>query len=373
MFIDPAEFEASAKVTQVITSQHIIMIMSMIALIIIFSLFSFLLSRKNLHQSEDLIFNESNLYYVTLLLFAIFAIANIVLFRNFLLDPTNIYRAIFLGEYLGRDLVDTSNLSSFVNLVLPLTILSISGILNTNNKIYYFIIFIVFLSCLLRAFLNYERLAIIEFFIAFFTTYIFFRGLPKYLSSSGAIVLPILLVVFFGIFEYFRSWNFYQYYYDNFWQFSYDRVVLYYLTALNNGAIFYEYSDLSVPYFSIISLWQFPLINLESVFSINPDFKNLLYIYGNPEFNNVAGIFALLIDYGFLISIILVSIYGLISGYIYESYNKNNLSGLLFFPLILLSTLEIIRIAYLGIPRSFISIIILIVIYLSKNYLIKKF
>ena len=173
LFIDPAEFEASAKVTQVITSQHIIMIMSMIALIIIFSLFSFLLSRKNLHQSEDLIFNESNLYYVTLLLFAIFAIANIVLFRNFLLDPTNIYRAIFLGEYLGRDLVDTSNLSSFVNLVLPLTILSISGILNTNNKIYYFIIFIVFLSCLLRAFLNYERLAIIEFFIAFFTTYIF--------------------------------------------------------------------------------------------------------------------------------------------------------------------------------------------------------
>ena len=128
------------------------MIMSMIALIIIFSLFSFLLSRKNLHQSEDLIFNESNLYYVTLLLFAIFAIANIVLFRNFLLDPTNIYRAIFLGEYLGRDLVDTSNLSSFVNLVLPLTILSISGILNTNNKIYYFIIFIVFLSCLLRLF-----------------------------------------------------------------------------------------------------------------------------------------------------------------------------------------------------------------------------
>ena len=35
LFIDPAEFEASAKVTQVITSQHIIMIMSMIALIII--------------------------------------------------------------------------------------------------------------------------------------------------------------------------------------------------------------------------------------------------------------------------------------------------------------------------------------------------
>ena len=59
LFIDPAEFEI-IKVTQVITSQHIIMIMSMIALII-FSLFSFLLSRKNLHQSEDLIFNESNL------------------------------------------------------------------------------------------------------------------------------------------------------------------------------------------------------------------------------------------------------------------------------------------------------------------------
>ena len=114
-------------------------------------------------------------------------------------------------------------------------------------------------------------------------------------------------------------------------------------------------------------MWQFPLINLESVFSINPDFKNLLYIYGNPEFNNVAGIFALLIDYGFLISIILVRIYGLISGYIYESYNKNNLSGLLFFPLILLSTLEIIRIAYLGIPRSFISIIILIVIFYQKT------
>ena len=102
---------------------------------------------------------------------------------------------------------------------------------------------------LMRSMFLAQRLALIEITVPgvlFFVHYRARRGGPIELFLMG--VFPIisvgLMIGLFGLTEYFRSWaDFFKTQDINFWHFIIARMLTYYYTALNNGAILLKVSD----------------------------------------------------------------------------------------------------------------------------------
>jgi hypothetical protein len=84
-----------------------------------------------------------------------------------------------------------------------------------------------------------------------------------------------LVVLFFAMGEYFRSWvNFYADRWDSYWGFALSRLAAYYMTALNNGAgMFENYDTLYMPLNTADWFWKFPIEivpgGMPALFNIN--------------------------------------------------------------------------------------------------------
>src|SRR5262249_44995196 len=100
-------------------------------------------------------------------------------------------------------------------------------------------ILVVVVLAMGRALLWAERLAVLEVLIPWGVTTAAFYRFKTPNGSRFAMLLPILgpFLLFFAFAgtEYFRSWRFYQNYYDSIWQFSYERLMTYYAVASNSG------------------------------------------------------------------------------------------------------------------------------------------
>jgi hypothetical protein len=149
----------------------------------------------------------------------------------------------------------------------------------------------------------------------------------------------------------------------------------YYLTALNNGAgVIKNFSSNTLDFqYSLAWIYKFPLFGkmLRDYLGANNTLNIFLDKYGDREFNNLAGIFALYYDFGFIGACIVMIFLGIIIGLVYRLYSLNSLIGILFYPSFFIFILEILRIFYLGesriIPIIFLSLFLLFLGKINKR------
>jgi hypothetical protein len=175
------------------------------------------------------------------------------------------------------------------------------------------------------------------------------------------------MLLFFGSFEYFRSWRYYQREFDSYAEFTVWRVSGYYTTAHNNGVMALETQDpLPLPYNTLRHLWWFPYLSktplgYEKLTGVDPYASTQLMLerYGTPELNNEGGLWQPALDYGVAGFFVFWFLYGAVGGRLYRSYLSGRLAGVLIYPFIFLSILEIPRYLYLTHPRSFLPLVLL--------------
>lgn len=218
-----------------------------------------------------------------------------------------------------------------------------------------------------RAVIVSERLALIELMVP--TAILLLRGkvmgqsvMP--ITRTGLQLAPILAVIglfiTFGFFEYFRSWQFYKDQYNSIVEFTAERILGYYATSHNNGAMAFIHRDAApFPYFSLQMLWEFPLVDKTPL-----GYKNLMGFegekwqfdllenYANPELNSYGGLFWPAVDFGGIGFLVYWTIFGYCAGKTYRGFLIGTAIGMFFFPLIFLAILESPRFLYLSTVRG---------------------
>ena len=231
---------------------------------------------------------------------------------------------------------------------------------------------IVFVLAMVRALLNSERLALIELLVPFVVATIWLRPatsrLVRGLTRLAPVVGACLLYMFFAVSEYFRSWSqFYAGSESSFWGFIGLRLMGYYTTALNNGALLWTVGkplDVQTPIFTLSTLWRFPLLkdllpplfpSLSLAFSNVPDtnYMQLLLSSANPEFNNPSGIFCPILDYGIAGGLLYWLLCGMVCGYLYKEFKLRSVAGIFLYPPLFISLIEATRVLYWADARFF--------------------
>ncbi len=220
---------------------------------------------------------------------------------------------------------------------------------------------LVILLAVLRAFLWSERLAVIEVLVPMGVTaaafYRFRSAQGSRLATVLPIVGPILLYFVFTGTEYFRSWRFYQDYYDSIWQFTYERLMTYYAVATNSGIGLLEESRNWPQYtgrFVFDWAWTMPklghILN-DTLGNVRNDFDSFLRGYGDLEFNNPSGLFPIVYDIGYFGSAMYFFLVGLAVGLARRSFALKRPFGVVFYPFCVLFILELLRFNYLASSR----------------------
>lgn len=222
----------------------------------------------------------------------------------------------------------------------------------------------------LRALLNSERLAVIELAIPLLVLLVRLVALesPRLMGTFGGavrmapVVGAVALVGLFAVSEYFRSWlNFYSGGDIGFWTFVTMRLLGYYVTALNNGALLVEQLEpTGLPYFTMQFLWRFPVTGgiLKDVYPTMPHLsessspvESVLTVGANFEFNNPDGYLVPMLDFGVVGALVYWLIAGLACGFLYRSFCRKQVLGLLVYPLVFTGIVEMPRILYWGSGR----------------------
>jgi hypothetical protein len=213
---------------------------------------------------------------------------------------------------------------------------------------------------LLRTVLNSERLAILEVAIPVAVLLLVVQSpLKRRFHSVRSLVplwLPIAFLVFFGSFEYVRSWAGYYKQRTNsgYANFAEKRLEGYYATAINNGPLLLASDDrtLKVPYYSLEWLWNAPGTSTFGAYqALSGDdrsqaWKSELAKEGNPEFNNEGGLASLVFDFGRAGAFLVALLIGAAIGRAYRSMKRGLVEGALMYSLCVLGILEVSRILY---------------------------
>ncbi|OBF47125.1 O-antigen polymerase [Mycolicibacterium monacense] len=233
-------------------------------------------------------------------------------------------------------------------------------------------------AALPRAYIFTERLAILELVVPI-AVLVCFRAAQSPRWARLLQFLPVLaipaVVLFFSVFEYFRSWEFFRTTGESFWQFSTERVAGYYATALNNGYL--EYTHLNVPtrrpLTTLQFLWDAPGVRGLGLYDQlagrfpgrngpvqDADYGFVLEHFGNLEFNNSSGYAVPLLDYGYTGGLIYFLIVGVVAGLLYRAFREGHSAGLLLYPVLFVGLLELPRYMHWTQGRAFPAIVVLI-------------
>lgn len=226
---------------------------------------------------------------------------------------------------------------------------------------------LLFALAVVRAFLNTERLAVLELVICMVpvivTRVLSPQASRRPLLRHAIAWMPLggiggLLGIFAG-FEYGRSWTtYYSTGGQSFWMFALYRLTGYYVTALNNSAfLLARLPTPGVPFFTLNFLWHFPFLE-KLMTALFPTF-NLLETYfetlntgANAEFNNGGGLLSPSIDFGPYGVVMFWLISGVISGWVYREFKLEKAWGLCLYPILFLGLLEVPRGLYLSGGRA---------------------
>ena len=209
-----------------------------------------------------------------------------------------------------------------------------------------------------RAFLRTERLAVVELVVPWLvirsahrvaTTD---RSARRLIVRLGPILALPLLLIGFSLFEYSRSWTFArETTNDTFVEYSSYRLIGYYATSYNNGELYRQnLTDAGrLPYFTTQFVWDAPIISslvtYEGVVG-RPAIGPLLSEKANPEFNSEGGLSQPYVDFGDAGGALYFLASGLFIGWMYRLFAGSRLIGMLSYPMIFVSLLEMPRYLY---------------------------
>lgn len=233
---------------------------------------------------------------------------------------------------------------------------------------------LVFALAAFRAYLNSERLAMIELLVPFIVLYVHLTFARKGTGAGARKIVrfgpafgAVALFGIFTLFEYFRSWLlFYSSRQSSLLEFSSLRLLGYYVTAANNGAYLLRClgHPIGSPYFTLNFLWTFPFVgDLAKSILPQPAFTStdkLLAAGANVEFNSVDGFFNPFMDFGWPGALLYWLVIGLICGIVYRAFLRKSPLGLFLYPTIYLGLLEMPRYIYWAQGRAFVSLFLLL-------------
>jgi oligosaccharide repeat unit polymerase len=251
----------------------------------------------------------------------------------------------------------------------------LSGIGQRSSRVRRLLLGLLFGLASVRMLLISERLALIELAVPAILLCLRLTLLARANLSRGAIrrlaLAPVAgllgIVVLFGAAEYFRSWRFYQDRFDSVADFTLWRLSGYYTTGHNNGVMAMKTrGPWPMPYYTFEAFWRFPLItgsplSYSAVNGFDPEevHRATLTRYGTPELNNQGGLFSPAMDFGWIGYFIFWGVYGFIAGRLHRGFLSGSLSGLLMYPLVFMSLLEVPRLLLLCSVRTFPSLVLL--------------
>jgi oligosaccharide repeat unit polymerase len=221
---------------------------------------------------------------------------------------------------------------------------------------------------LFRAFAWAERLALIEVGVVV-ALFCFGHGdMTRPLLRRIRQALPLLaatsVIGFFALAEFDRSWSsHYAAIESSYGSFIAQRLVNYYYQALNNGAGMITVMDWPSYQFSNLLHWlhQFPVLLGPIVRYLTTARPNdFLERFGDPEFSNSSGLFAVFYDAGLPLGILLLAVFGCLAQSAYQAFReRDNVMGLLF-PVFFMGLIEFFRFWYIGNSRAFLLIVALL-------------
>jgi hypothetical protein len=237
----------------------------------------------------------------------------------------------------------------------------------------------VFTLALVRAFINSERLAVIELLVPFVVSFVWLRPptgrRARRLTQAAPVLGPVFLYVFFGAAEYFRSWSaFYANRESSFWTFIGLRLMGYYTTALNNGALLWRVRNplaLGLAPMTLEFLGHFPILGdvlrflfpyvFSSVMISAARYDALLTTSANRELNNPSGIFAPFVDYGLTAGLLYWLLCGSICGCLYKEFKLRTAAGIFLYPMLYIGLIEATRLLYWADGRFFPPMFLLVI------------
>lgn len=223
-----------------------------------------------------------------------------------------------------------------------------------------------------RVVLNTERLSLVELVVPVLvlTAALLRPGRARsrtWLWALLPLLAPVGLLLVFGLFEYTRSWL--SFYAHNsglgYGEFVLRRIAGYYATSGNNSVIVLDHlgPSLDLPYYSVRFLWNLPLLSelwdVAEVLGFDPRERGLelLWRYGNPEFNTMGGLPVLVADYGKAGAMVWWLICGLLLGMCHRLLRTGDLRGLVLYPVLYIGLADLARIFYWGEGRAFPAIV----------------
>jgi oligosaccharide repeat unit polymerase len=223
-----------------------------------------------------------------------------------------------------------------------------------------------------RAFLLTERLAILELVVPVIVV-LAMRASGTASGRRRVAAVPLvfapLVAAIFAAFEYSRSWVFFRQTSDSsFLRFALERLIGYYATSLNNGALELAYNRYPgrLPYEIAGAFWTAPGIDNAQLYQRltghdNPAFyKQILEQHGTPEFNNSSGLAAPFVDLGPAGGLVYLLVAGVVIGLLHRAFLETRAVGLLIYPVIFLGVVELPRYLAWSQGRVFPTFVVLI-------------
>jgi hypothetical protein len=310
--------------------------------------------------------------------------AYIIWFREIFFSPSTLFGILTGSIRLGRnDIAKTAGFSSLVNFM-PIFFALLTHVWTTKpgavSKWLKTLALVLLVLTVFRVYVWSERLALIEVGVAVMVPYVCARhasmgpGGRRLVTILPFIGIPVVLA-YFGIGEYFRSWqsDFYQGKMP-FWEFIAGRFASYYYTSLNNGAGLLVTQEW--PTYKFENTLDFAqkmpwLIGAIFRYYIDLDHNSLalfLSKYADPEFNNPSGVYSVVFDIGIGGSVAYFSCLGFFVGLLYRSIMTGQARGVLLYPMCFVMLLELYRYPYFGSSRAFTAVLgVLLTLYLLSK------
>ncbi len=281
------------------------------------------------------------------------------------------------GDVLRRDYFPTiPGVTTCTQFGVPATLLGAWLFLRGQTSILWPLLGLAGIS-VLRAIGFNERSALLELIFPsmFIVMRMWMLGWPmparwQQLLRIAPIVSPILLVLFFGGFEYFRSWRYYQDQFDSYAEFTVWRLSGYFTTAHNNGAMGYEKGHpRPLPFYVLKPYWEFPLVEHSPFgyeqltgYKIEEQHMAMLANHGTDELNNEGGMFQPTLDLGLAGGLLYWLGYGAVSQLLYRRFVRGTLLGITLYPIFYMALLETPLILFLCHPRIFPALVTLVAV-----------
>jgi oligosaccharide repeat unit polymerase len=260
---------------------------------------------------------------------------------------------------LGRAQMKIPGLTSFENAGMPLFCLYgfVSAVNGTTCiwRINRWMMVIIWVLVLTRAFVGSERIALIQVLFCYLLPRLLFRSRRGFFRSSLPICGVAGMFGIFSLFEYFRSWQYYKNIYDSYFDFVSVRFFGYFATSINNGAGFLQlHGPFGYPVATVAGFYKMALI-FGSTYQPFDDMHFFLLTSASPEFNNPGGLFVPYMDFGVLGGLAVFVLVGAGLGQLYRLFLWKAPLGVLLFPPAYIGLLDIMRVFTWGDPEFIVA------------------